>query len=91
MALRALGVGKKVLEGHVQIEAQWLLEFFALMKGKETDPETAITHSISNVLSTIVFGHRFSTTDSDFLELIKATDCLMNMMGSIWGRHLLSA
>ncbi|XP_078524270.1 cytochrome P450 2J4-like isoform X2 [Lissotriton helveticus] len=86
MALRALGVGKKVMEGHIQNEAQWLLESFAMMKGKDTDPNTAIVHSVSNVLSTIVFGHRFSTTDSDFAELIDATDCVINMGGSIWGR-----
>lgn len=86
MALRALGVGKKVLQARIQNEAQWLLESFALMKGKATDPSTAIVHSVSNVLATISFGHRFSTDDSEFAHLIEATDCLINMTGTIWGR-----
>ncbi|KAJ1087394.1 hypothetical protein NDU88_000568 [Pleurodeles waltl] len=86
MALRALGVGKKVLEGRIQTEAQFLLESFAMMKGKATDPFTAIVHSVSNVISTVTFGHRFSRDDSDFAQLIEATDFLINMMGSIWGR-----
>ncbi|XP_053166128.1 cytochrome P450 2C25-like [Hemicordylus capensis] len=82
MTLRNLGMGKKSLEHRVQQEAEHLVEFFVNEKGKPMDPSFAIFHSVSNVISATVFGHRFSYDDEDFEEMLKAVDFMFHFLPS---------
>ncbi|XP_069069006.1 cytochrome P450 2J4-like [Pleurodeles waltl] len=84
MTLRNLGLGKKSLEARIQEEAQSFVEFFAMTKGKSLDPSPAIVHSVSNVISAVVFGHRFSRGDKEFHQLIKANDDIESKLVSAW-------
>ncbi|XP_078522909.1 cytochrome P450 2J4-like [Lissotriton helveticus] len=86
MTLRNLGVGKKSLEARIQEEAQSLVEFFAMMKGRSLDPFQMIVHSVANVISAVVFGHHFSRDEEEFHQLIEANDVVARKLGSAWGR-----
>ncbi|XP_010220744.1 PREDICTED: cytochrome P450 2J2-like [Tinamus guttatus] len=89
-ALRALcnlGLGKRDLERRVQEEAHYLVEFFANTKEKPLDPSFPLFHSVSNVICAVVFGHRFSSEDETFHELIRATECIFRFGGSFF-HHL---
>ncbi|XP_078521501.1 cytochrome P450 2J4-like [Lissotriton helveticus] len=85
-SLRNLGVGKKIIEVRIQEEAQSLLEFFAMTKGKCLDPSPAMVHSVTNVISAVIFGHRFSRDNKEFPQLIEANDVIASKLVSAWGR-----
>ncbi|XP_069474954.1 cytochrome P450 2J4-like isoform X2 [Ambystoma mexicanum] len=86
MTLRNLGLGKKSLERRIQNEAQHLVEFFALENGKALDPSHTIVHSVTNVITSIVFGYRFTREDKVFDQLTEANDFMTQFMGSMWAR-----
>ncbi|KAH0624270.1 hypothetical protein JD844_007956 [Phrynosoma platyrhinos] len=80
--LRNLGLGRKSLEYQIQEEAKHLVDFFISKKGKPTNPSFPISHSVSNVISTMVFGHRFSDDDERFKELIAAVNFMFDFLPS---------
>ncbi|XP_029473195.1 cytochrome P450 2J5-like [Rhinatrema bivittatum] len=84
--LRNLGLGKRSLEERIKEEAQHLMEVFARKKGTPLDPASPITNSVTNVISALVFGHRFSVEDGLFSQLVEATDSLVENLGSFWSR-----
>ncbi|XP_078521553.1 cytochrome P450 2J2-like [Lissotriton helveticus] len=85
-ALRSLGKGKRSLEERIQEEAQHLLDLIAASKGNLLDPFFPIVISVSNVISAVTFGHRFSLNDQIFHNLIHATDLVIKFLGSVYGR-----
>ncbi|XP_025068855.1 LOW QUALITY PROTEIN: cytochrome P450 2G1-like [Alligator sinensis] len=68
--LRNFGMGKKSIEEQIQEESQYLVEEMGKTKGSPFDPTLAITHSIANVICSIVFGNRFDYKDQNFLNLM---------------------
>ncbi|KAM4694324.1 cytochrome P450 2J5-like [Discoglossus pictus] len=84
--LRILGVGRRSMEERIQEEAQSLLELFTIMKGSPMDPTPWITHSVSNVISALIFGKTFLPRDRDFQELHKATEIVVAAPGTLWAR-----
>lgn len=86
MALRNLGLGKKSLEWRIQKEARRLVKFFAATKGNPVDPQPLISACVSNVISSVVFGHGFSFEDIRFHQLLKASETIAYFQGTVWGR-----
>ncbi|XP_054838713.1 cytochrome P450 2J2-like [Eublepharis macularius] len=74
VTLRKLGLGKKGVENQVQEEAQQLVETFARAKGQPIDPSIHLVNAVSNVVCALVFGHRYSVEDEEFLQLMDAAD-----------------
>ncbi|XP_025068853.1 cytochrome P450 2G1-like [Alligator sinensis] len=68
--LRNFGMGKKSIEERIQEESQYLVEEMGNTKGSPFNPTLAITHSIANVICSIVFGNRFDYKDQKFLNLM---------------------
>lgn len=54
--------------------------------GESFDPSEMITNSVVNVISAVVFGHRFSIDDGIFQNLVKCNHSLLEIIGSAWGR-----
>ncbi|XP_060623318.2 cytochrome P450 2J6-like [Anolis sagrei] len=82
MVLRNLGLGRKGLEYRIQQEAGHLIDFFLNEKGKPMSPSFPIFYSVSNVISAMVFGHRFSYDDEKFKEMIMAVDFMFHFLPS---------
>ncbi|XP_018425389.1 PREDICTED: cytochrome P450 2J2-like [Nanorana parkeri] len=86
MTLRNLGLGKRGLESRIQDEAQYMVESFRAQNGAPFDPFNIITACVGNVISAVVFGHRFSNDDVIYQELIKCNHCIVESLGSVWAK-----
>ena len=42
-----------------------------------------VTHAVANVISSVVFGHRFSIDDKNFHRLIESTDTITAFLNSV--------
>ncbi|XP_078522819.1 cytochrome P450 2J2-like isoform X2 [Lissotriton helveticus] len=80
---RNLGLGKNGLEHRIQKEAQHLLETFSREKGNPIDPSQSLVHTVSNVISGVVFGHRFSIEDPIFHQLLEAVNLTISAQNSL--------
>ncbi|XP_041355987.1 cytochrome P450 2B4-like [Gigantopelta aegis] len=74
MTLRHLGMGKNLLEGSIQTEATALVEELAKTKGQPIDVNELISTSVSNILSSIVFGKRYEFDDPNFIKFLKVVE-----------------
>ncbi|KFV06912.1 Cytochrome P450 2C20, partial [Pterocles gutturalis] len=68
--LRDFGMGKSSMSQRVQEEAQHLVERLAKLEGNAFEPMTMFRHAVSNVICSVVFGSRYSYSDTAFLELL---------------------
>ncbi|CAH7378728.1 cytochrome P450 2A9 [Phodopus roborovskii] len=74
--LRDFGVGKRSVEERIHEEAACLVKMLQSTRGAPIDPTFYLSKTVSNVISSIVFGDRFDYEDKEFLELLR-------MMGQI--------
>ncbi|KAM3931807.1 cytochrome P450 2J5-like [Leptodactylus fuscus] len=86
LAFRNLGLGKINIEERIQEETQSLIDFLSMNGGAAIDPSDCIVHSVSNVISSLVFGKRFLPGDKSFKELHKATELVVAAPGTFWAR-----
>ncbi|NXE85078.1 CP2BJ protein, partial [Cochlearius cochlearius] len=68
--LRDFGMGKSSMSQRVQQEAQHLVEVLTKLKGNSFEPMTMFKYAVSNVICSVVFGSRYSYSDTAFLELL---------------------
>ncbi|XP_055992804.1 cytochrome P450 2A13-like [Sorex fumeus] len=69
--LRDFGVGKRGIEERIQEEAGFLIEAIRGTQGAFIDPTFYLSRTVSNVISSIVFGDRFDYEDKEFLSLLR--------------------
>ncbi|XP_016064651.1 PREDICTED: cytochrome P450 2A13 [Miniopterus natalensis] len=69
--LRDFGMGKRSIEERIQEEAGFLLQTLRDTHGAFIDPTFFLSRSVSNIISSIVFGDRFDYEDKQFLSLLR--------------------
>uniref|UniRef100_A0A2R9AZY0 Cytochrome P450 n=1 Tax=Pan paniscus TaxID=9597 RepID=A0A2R9AZY0_PANPA len=62
--------GKRGIEERIQEEAGFLIEAIRSTHGANIDPTFFLSRTVSNVISSIVFGDRFDYEDKEFLSLL---------------------
>jgi cytochrome P450 family 2 subfamily J len=68
--LRAFGMGKNLLAEKIEEEADCYVKYLASLKGKPTDIRVKTNISVSNVICSILIGHRFEHDDKEFQNLM---------------------
>ncbi|GLD50273.1 cytochrome P450 2J2-like protein [Lates japonicus] len=70
--LKYFGFGKKSLE--------------PVILGKPFNPHLIINNAVSNVICSLVFGHRFDYGDEKFVKLMKWFDIALRIQVSLWAQ-----
>ncbi|CAH1773052.1 unnamed protein product [Owenia fusiformis] len=69
--LRDFGLGKNKLEKIIHAEAEHLFEVFDSYKGKPKDISIVINNVVSNIICSLIFGHRFDYDDPTFVHMLE--------------------
>ncbi|XP_056268961.1 cytochrome P450 2J2-like [Pseudoliparis swirei] len=84
--LKHFGFGKKSLEPNILEEFSYCAKEFKSHKGKAFDSHLILNNAISNIICSVVFGHRFEYGDEKFRELISWFRKLIELEASIWAQ-----
>lgn len=69
--LRNFGEGQKSLERSTEVESNFLCEAFREEQGRPFNPHYTITNAVSNIISSLIFGHRFEYSDDSFRKVLE--------------------
>uniref|UniRef100_G3U4I4 Cytochrome P450 n=1 Tax=Loxodonta africana TaxID=9785 RepID=G3U4I4_LOXAF len=84
--LRDFGMGKRSIEERIQEEAGYLLEALRKTDGAPIDPTFFLSRTVSNVISSVVFGSRFDYEDKQFLKLLRLINESFIEMSTPWAQ-----
>ncbi|XP_023263811.1 cytochrome P450 2J2-like [Seriola lalandi dorsalis] len=84
--LKYFGVGKKSLEFSILDEFIYLSKEIANHKGKPFNPHFIINKAVSNIICSLIFGHRYEYSDEKFLKMMNLIDRGTQIEGSIWAQ-----
>ncbi|XP_068175784.1 cytochrome P450 2J6-like [Antennarius striatus] len=82
--LKYFGFGKKSLEPVILEEFLHCVKDITNFKGKPFAPHLIVNKVVSNIICTLVFGHRFEYKDEKFGELIRSFEIILQIEASIW-------
>ncbi|XP_046905439.1 cytochrome P450 2J2-like [Hypomesus transpacificus] len=82
--LKYFGVGKKSLESAILDEFAHLSQDITDYNGKPFEPHLTLNNAVSNIICTLVFGHRFQYSDRGFQNLMVMFDSALQLEASIW-------
>ncbi|KAK6165426.1 hypothetical protein SNE40_022354 [Patella caerulea] len=80
--LREFGLGKSILEDKINEEIGYCVEIIGNQKGKQFDMCRLTQASVSNVISSLVFGQRFDYEDPIFKEFLEKLEENFAAVGS---------
>ncbi|XP_019642651.1 PREDICTED: cytochrome P450 2U1-like [Branchiostoma belcheri] len=89
MTLRDFGVGKRSLEGKISEEANALVQEILSQNGQPFDLKVIAQNGVSNIICSIVFGHRFEYGDPDFLRLMSLLNTVVEARPSVGDRLIM--
>ncbi|XP_061636118.1 cytochrome P450 2J6-like isoform X2 [Phyllopteryx taeniolatus] len=80
--LRYFGEGQRSLENYIKVECSFLCEAFKEEQGKPFNPHYTITNAVGNIISSVLFGHRFEYTDGNFRKFLELDNEAILLFGS---------
>ncbi|XP_054459077.1 cytochrome P450 2J2-like [Anoplopoma fimbria] len=80
--LRYFGQGQKSLERNIEVESNFLSEAFKEEQGKPFNPHYIIVTAVSNIISSVLFGHRFEYSDQSFRRFLELDNEAVVLAGS---------
>ncbi|XP_067412722.1 cytochrome P450 2A13-like [Emydura macquarii macquarii] len=84
--LRNFGVGKRSIEERILEEAHFLLEALRSTKGLPFDPTYFLSRTVSNIISSVIFGDRFDYEDKEFISLLCMITESFHFTSTAWGQ-----
>uniref|UniRef100_A0A8C2WQS7 Cytochrome P450 n=1 Tax=Cyclopterus lumpus TaxID=8103 RepID=A0A8C2WQS7_CYCLU len=81
--LKHFGFGKKSLKPVILEEFSYCAKEF---KSKPFDPHLILNNAVSNIICSLVFGHRFEYGDEKFMELMSWFGKGLELEASIWAQ-----
>jgi cytochrome P450 family 2 subfamily J len=81
-SMRDLGLGKSLLEGEISEEIHYFLDKLRSHNGVPMDVKDPLSPSMSNNISSLVFGKRYEYEDPDRVFLDKHLDIVANALSS---------
>ncbi|KAF3835025.1 hypothetical protein F7725_027583 [Dissostichus mawsoni] len=79
--LRYFGEGQKSLEKYIEVENTYICEAFKEEQGKPFNPHNIITNGVSNIISSVLFGHRFEYSDQSFRRILDLDNEAIRLAG----------
>ncbi|PIO35719.1 hypothetical protein AB205_0110340, partial [Aquarana catesbeiana] len=83
--LRDYGMGKKAIEDKISEEAECLVQTIKSYGGKPFDNLTTLNAAVTNIIISILLGHRFSYDDPTILRLMGLINENSKLMTSLAG------
>ncbi|XP_060933844.1 cytochrome P450 2J2-like isoform X1 [Limanda limanda] len=80
--LRHFGEGRKSLEKYIEVESNCLCESFKEEQGRPFNPHYTLTTAVGNIISSVVFGHRFEYSDESFRRVLELDNEAVRLAGS---------
>ncbi|KAK2835777.1 hypothetical protein Q5P01_016261 [Channa striata] len=80
--LHYFGDGQKSLENYIQMESNFLCEAFKEEQGRPFNTHYLLTNAVSNVISSVLFAHRFEYSDSTFRKVLELDNKTIMLSGS---------
>ncbi|XP_048847069.1 cytochrome P450 2K1-like isoform X1 [Brienomyrus brachyistius] len=80
--LRDLGMGKRGSEEKIIEEIHYMSEVFENFKGEPFDTLQVVNYSVSNIISSIVYGNRFNYDDPQFQRMVIMANESIRLTGS---------
>uniref|UniRef100_A0A4W6DJ00 Cytochrome P450, family 2, subfamily AE, polypeptide 1 n=1 Tax=Lates calcarifer TaxID=8187 RepID=A0A4W6DJ00_LATCA len=84
--LKYFGFGKKSLEPVILGEFAHCAKYICNNKGRPFNPHLIVNNAVSNIICSLVFGHRFDYGDEKFMKLMKWFDKALRIQGSLWAQ-----
>ncbi|XP_057634293.1 cytochrome P450 2C70-like isoform X4 [Chionomys nivalis] len=84
MVLRSMGMGKKIIEDRIQEEVSYLLEALRKTNGSPCDPSYLLACVPCNVISAVIFQHRYDYNDEIFREFMEQSFRTLEVLASPW-------
>uniref|UniRef100_A0A3B4UB71 Cytochrome P450 2K1-like n=1 Tax=Seriola dumerili TaxID=41447 RepID=A0A3B4UB71_SERDU len=81
--LRDFGMGKRISEGKIIEECNYLTEEFEQHEGKAFNNTRAINYASSNIISALMFGKRFEYKDPDLQTMVERDHETIHLTGSV--------
>uniref|UniRef100_A0A8D0HN59 Cytochrome P450 family 2 subfamily AC member 71 n=1 Tax=Sphenodon punctatus TaxID=8508 RepID=A0A8D0HN59_SPHPU len=79
--LRDYGMGKRTIENKILAECDYLLKHFESYEGNPFDSNKIMNLAVSNVIVSVIFGHRYDYKDPKFLRLTRLVNENIQLTG----------
>ncbi|ESO04508.1 hypothetical protein HELRODRAFT_78899 [Helobdella robusta] len=76
--LRKFGLGEEMMESRVKTEVEHLIQRIKVRKGQPFYPSVDVTATFFNVISSILYGKRWSVDDPEFHYITELSDIIVN-------------